>query len=85
MIRILNGNSLRLQALLGDLVQHVTIRLGDAIVDTDVEVSRAVFEKLLTQGYTAYQIKETGESKGPVYNFDPSAWKTIIFGPVGGG
>lgn len=84
-IRILNGNPARLESILKELSQYVELKSGDAIVDTEVGVSRAIFERLITEGYTAYQVKETGESNGPINVFDALAWKTIMFGPVGGG
>lgn len=85
-IRILNGNPARLESILKELSHYVEMKSGDAIVDTEIEVSRAIFERLITEGYyTAYQVKETGESQGPVDEFDPLAWKTVMFGPVGGG
>lgn len=84
-IRILNGNPARLESILKELSQYVELKSGDAIVDTEIGVTRVIFERLITEGYTAYSVKETGESQGPVNAFDPLAWKTIMFGPVGGG
>lgn len=84
-IRILNGNPARLEGILKELSQYVDMKSGDAIVDTEIEVTRAIFERLITEGYTAYQVKETGESNGPINAFDALAWKTIMVGPVGGG
>lgn len=84
-IRILNGNPARLESILKELSRYVEMKSGDAIVDTEVGVSRAIFERLITEGYTAYKVDETGGSQGPVNEFDPLAWKTVMFGPVGGG
>ena len=89
-IRILNGNNARLRTLLGDLAAHVEIKRGDAVLtcDTDEQlmVGRAVFEALLTGGYTAFSVEEgTGVSEA-VKELDKATYPlVVIVGPIAGG
>ena len=90
-IRILNGNNARLRALLSDLATSAEIKQGDAILTCDTEeqlqVGRAIFEKLLTTGgYTAFSVQEgTGESE-MVKELDKATYPLIVMmGPIAGG
>ena len=89
-IRILNGNNAHLRALLGGLAAYVEVKRGDAlfncVTEEDLAVGRAVFEKLLTQGHTAFSVKEgTGESE-MVKELDRATWPlVVIVGPNAGG
>lgn len=91
-IRILNGNNHRLRALLGEeLASKVNIRKGDAVltcdpeVETDKAVGRAIFEKLLTQGHTAYEVKEAGENE-QISEWNPVNQAVVVMvGPIVGG
>lgn len=90
-LRIINGNPTRLKALLGSLVDNLEIKAGDTLLTCDteeeLEVGRAVFEKLLTEGgYTAIQVNpETKETVKRLNELDPLANLVVMFGPVGGG
>jgi hypothetical protein len=90
-LRILNGNVARLKGLLGDLANDLEIKAGDTLLacetEEQIEVGRAVFEKLLTGGgYTAIQVNpETKETIGRLTEFDPQADLVVLFGPVAGG
>ena len=89
-IRILNGNNALLRGLLGDLAAYVEVRKGDSVLTCDTEekivVGRAVFEKLLASGYTAFSVKEgTGESE-MVKELDQATYPlVVIVGPIAGG
>ena len=89
-IRILNGNNARLRALLGDLAAHFEMKKGDALLncvtEEDLVVGRAVFEKMLSQGHTAFSVEEgTGESE-MVKELDQATWPlVVVVGPIAGG
>jgi hypothetical protein len=90
-LRILKGNSNRLNILLGDLANGLKLKAGDTILTCETEeqvaVGRAVFEKLLTAGnYTAVAIDPvTKETKGRLTEYDPNAELVVLFGPIAGG
>lgn len=84
-IRILNGNPARLRELLGDLEEHVELRPGDALLEVDVEkdadttVSRAVFERLITSGYSAFAVSgEPGRPSEIVREYDPAKHPRVL-------
>ena len=89
-IRILNGNNARLKALLGDLVASIEVKRGDAVLTCDTEektvIGRAVFEKLLTQGYTAFSVQEGIGVSETVKELDQATYPLIVMvGPIAGG
>ena len=89
-IRILNGNNARLRSLLGDLTSYVEVKRGDAALTCDTEkkmvIGRTVFEKLLTQGYTAFSVQEGIGVSETVKELDQATYPLIVMvGPIAGG
>ena len=90
-LRILNGNSPKLRRLLGPLAGKVEIKRGDAFLEVATEeniaVGRAVFETLLTQGYTAnaFPKEGTGEHERVTEFPGIEMWRVVMFGPIAGG
>ena len=90
-LRIVNGNSPKLRGLLGPLADKVEIKRGDAFLEVSteesVEVGRAVFESLITQGYTAnaFPKEGTGEHERVTEFPGPDTWRVVMFGPIAGG
>ena len=89
-LRILNGNPARLQSLLGNLATDLELRAGDTVLTCETEeqvaVGRAVFEQLLTSGYTAIAVNPvTRATEARLLAYDPAADMVVLFGPVAGG
>lgn len=71
------------------------MRILDATGDTkiiwdknnrdEVDNARDTYKKMKDKGYMAYSVKEDGEKKKVVYEFDPDAEKLILTPPLRGG
>lgn len=53
--------------------------------EVEVKEVRKTFKRLKDKGYLAYSVKEDGERKEVVHEFDPSAEKIILAPPMQGG
>lgn len=87
-LRILNNGNLN--HLLGEeLAAKLNIKSGDTTVQLEteeqIEVGRAVFEALISQGWAGYAVSETGQTEKKLDKFDPSTFRTVMFSPVVGG
>lgn len=71
------------------------MRILDATGDTkiiwdknnrdEVDNARDTYKKMKDKGYMAYSVKEDGEKKKVVHEFDPEAEKLILTPPLRGG
>lgn len=51
----------------------------------EVDAARSTFSDLKKKGYMAYSVKEDGDKKKIIHEFDPSAEKLILTPPLRGG
>lgn len=80
-LRILSGSNGMLAKDLGDLAGQIKLRTGDTVVE-DVAVGRAVFEQLITQGYSAFTTVDGAGRKLEV--FEPEV-EIVMTRPIAGG
>lgn len=89
-LKIINGNSTRLRTILAGLAPDLKVQAGDTVLvcktEQETAVGRAVFERLLTEGYTAIKVDPvTKKTEGRISEFDPEAGLVVIWGLVAGG
>lgn len=53
--------------------------------EESISAARQTFESYLRMGYTAYSFKTAGGSGEVAHEFDPTAEKIILAGPMAGG
>lgn len=51
----------------------------------EVDAAREQYNSLKKKGYMAYSVKEDGEKKKVIHDFDPEAEKLILTPPLRGG
>lgn len=51
----------------------------------EVDNARDTYKKMKDKGYMAYSVKEDGEKKKIIHEFDPEAEKLILTPPLRGG